>query len=512
MGIRREGSASGRGEGEGQRSAGRGGEPREVRLSAYLPGARFVACDDIVARGCHDDLDACRPGDVFVARVDDDADGHELAARASLRGVAGIVAERMIPTFGTPLCLVPDSVWARARLAHALAGDPARGMRVIAVTGTSGKTTTAWLAASVLAEGGAEVGVLSDLGCLDASAVRPVGGNWQSPDGLARWLARLAEGGCSHAVVEVSSAMLARHALAGVDCDTVAVTNLGRAHLDRHGTVEAYHAIKARIVDALGGDGCLVGNVDDRRVAALLAGRSAARGHDSVRGVGLLGDADLTATAVDRGLGGQTFLVRHAGDSAAVTVAAPLASFVRDCLCAAAIGLREGMPLHDVARGIEAAGAVPGRLEAIRRGQDVHVFVDQPTSGHALASTLSGLRRLTAGRLVLLADERAVQRFDDPARFARRAERWCETCLVVPADLLDSGAGERQLAAYARIDRLLGGLGPRDCVLVVGEACGERPDPGDPGEPQSTPLAVVVDAWLQLANRPLRGAGWHRAA
>ena len=139
-------------------------EDRGVKLSAVLPRARFVACDDIVARGCHDDPRACRPGDVFVARSDAATDGHDIVARAIARGVSGIVAERMIPTFGTPLCLVPDSTWAGARIAHALAGDPARRMRVIAVTGTSGKTTTAWLTAAVLSEGGARVGVLSDLG------------------------------------------------------------------------------------------------------------------------------------------------------------------------------------------------------------------------------------------------------------------------------------------------------------------------------------------------------------
>ena len=92
-----------------------------VRLSTLLPRARFVACDDIVARGCHDDPRACREGDVFVARLDAAADGHDLAAQAIARGVSGIVAERMIPTFGVPLCLVPDSSWARARIRGSMA-------------------------------------------------------------------------------------------------------------------------------------------------------------------------------------------------------------------------------------------------------------------------------------------------------------------------------------------------------------------------------------------------------
>lgn len=476
-----------------------------VSLSEILPKTRFVACDDIVARGCHDTPEACRPGDVFVARLEAGGDGHELAARAIARGVAGIVAERIIPTFGTPLCIVPDSAWAQARLAHALAGDPARRMSVIAITGTSGKTTTAWLTASVLAEGGMSVGVLSDLGCLDGDSTAPVPAAFEHPVDLAAWLGRLADSGCTHAVVEVSSAMLARHCLAGVSCDAVVVTNLGSAHLDRHGTVAAYREIKARIVDSLGDEGCLIANLDDARVRRLVD-RHLRRGRTDPAdapprsmGVALTRPADLTATAVERDLGGQTFLVRHGGDTAAVGVSVPVASFVRNGLLAAAVGISQGVPLELVARGLESTGGVPGRLDRIRRGQDVHVFVDQPTSGHALASTLASLRRLTPGRLVVLAEEKALGGLGGGRRFAERVSRWCNDCLVVPEGVLDASAGSRQLAAYARIDRLLSGLGSRDCVLLVGADLPSRPDPGDPGEPQ-IPLAMLVDAWLELAH------------
>ena len=101
-GVRGDGGREARGSSKG--AAGSVG----VRLSEIFPRARFVACDDIVARGCHDTPEACRPGDLFIARLEDGGDGHEQAAKAIARGVAGIVAERIIPTFGTPLCLVPD--------------------------------------------------------------------------------------------------------------------------------------------------------------------------------------------------------------------------------------------------------------------------------------------------------------------------------------------------------------------------------------------------------------------
>ena len=290
-----------------------------------------------------------------------------------------------------------------------------------------------------------------------------------------------------------------------MSCDAVVVTNLASAHLDRHGTIGAYHEIKGRILDSLGEDGYLVANLDDARVRRLVGRHAAERRNTSRRrtfGVGLNRRADLTASAVERHLGGQTFLLRHAGDAAAVGVTVPVASFVRDGLLAAAVGIAQGVPMELVARGLESTGGVPGRLERICRGQEVHVFVDQPTSGHALASTLTSLRRLTPGRLVVLAEEQALGPLGGGGRFAERASRWCNDCLVAPEGVLDAGAGSRQLAVYARIDRLLSGLGSRDCVLVVGAHAAPRPDPGDPsdpGEPQ-VPLAVVVDAWLELAH------------
>ena len=476
-----------------------------VSLAELFPAARFVGCDDVVATGCQTDPDRCRPGDVFVARLTGRGDGHELVARAIARGVAGVVAERMIPTFGTPLCLVPDTAWAVARLAHAVAGDPAGGMRVIAITGTSGKTTTAWLTASVLSEAGLRVGVLSDLGCLDADSAVPELVDLGQPRVFAAWLRRLADSGCTHVVVEVSSRMLAEQLLAGVRCDTVVVTNLATAHLDSHGTAEAYRTIKARILDSLGEEGCLVFNADDQRVVRL-----AERHGGSRLAVGLAAEADLTAVPVERSLFAQTVLLQAGGHVAPLAVSTPVKSFVRDALFAAAVGVRYRIPLERGARGIEAAGSVSGRMERIDRGQDAAVFLDQPTNGHALATTLASLRRLTPGRLVLLADEALVLDLDAPGSFVRRASRWCDETVIVPASVTDESAGDDAIAAYARIDRLLSSLGRQDCVLVLGAALDRHGDPGDPGEPQLS-LAMLVDGWLQLAHPPTWGAG-RRAA
>jgi len=504
----------------GRRGHGGLSAARVVRLSEVLPEATFFACDDIVANGCSDDPDRCRPGDVFVARLTAEGDGHDDVERALARGVAGVVAERMIPTFGTPLCIVSESSAALARLTHALAGNPARRMKVIAITGTSGKTITAWLAASVLTEAGLRVGVLSDLGCLTADATEPVVADLSRPVVLANWLRRLESDGCTHAVVEVSSSMLAADCLAGIDCDTVVVTNLGSAHLDMHGTSLAYHAVKARILDCLGPDGCLIATADDDRVRRLVDRHAAAAGGGRVLTAALTVPADVTATPVERTLFGQTFLVQAGGHSLPVAVSTPVASFVRDSLLAVAVGLRYRVPLERITRGLESCGSVSGRMERLDRGQDHAAFIDHPTSGHALARTLAGLRRLTPGRLVVLAESACAMRLvadacgqDDvpgPARgdvaatFNRRAMRWADECFVVPGTVLDEAGNAADVMAYARIDRILSSLEGHDCLLVLGNLLGRGGSPLEPdGDP--LPLAAVVDGWLQLAHgsRPL---------
>ncbi|RLS76939.1 MAG: hypothetical protein DWI03_07785 [Planctomycetota bacterium] len=468
-----------------------------VSLAALLPRSRFIACDDILATAVQDDADRCRPGDVFVARLTARGDGHDAVSRALARGAVAVIAERMVPTEGTGLCLVHDSDFALTRLAQALAGEPSHHMRVIAVTGTSGKTTTAWLTAAVLAEAGLRVGVLSDLGCLSADDALPEADDYSRPATLAAWLARLADDDCSHAVVEVSSEMLAAQALAGVRCDTVVVTNLARARLATHGAARAHRDLCRRATEALAPGGCLV------------AGRPAAR-HGLLDGAdatatcltaGLTADCDVWARPVEGSLWGRTFLLGCGGQRVPVAVDNPVRPFVRNATLAAAVGARYGVSLERAARGLEAAGSVPGRVERIDCGQDAAVFVDAPTSPHALAGTLGSLRRLTRGRLVVLAEKRLAHHLGGRG-FGRRVARWCDGCELVPDTILDVAADAQALACYARIDGLLSGLGQDDCLLVAGGLRRGRRARGPAAG--RFPLAELVQGWLRLAHPAAR--------
>lgn len=470
-----------------------------LRLSDALRSRRFVACDEVLALGCHDDPMACGPGDVFVARSDRERDGHELVSEAVARGCSGVVAERMVPTYGAPLCLVPDAAAAYASIVHQLAGRPASSLEVIAVTGTSGKTTTAWLSAAVLAEAGYRVGVLSDLGCLDAGSIEAEAApRLEDPHVLCGWLNRLVASGCTHAIIETSSRMLAARTLADIDCGTVAITNLATAHLDMHGSVAAYHAIKRRILESLAINGCLVGNADDPGVAR------AARRHVGRRLMtGLRTSAELTASPVERSLDGQTFLLQSGNEMMPVAVSTPVASYARNALMAAAIGMAHGVPLTTIARGLEAVGSVSGRLERMDRGQDFAAFADQPTSGHQLGSTLASLRHLTGQkRLVAVMDVEAAERLGGDGgrrRCATRMLRWCDDCILVPARLGGETAASstRFLGSF---DRILSQLGRGDCLIVVGDPSWQT-DPIDPdGERMSA--RMLTEGWFRVACPP----------
>lgn len=360
-----------------------------------------------------------------------------------------------------------------------------RPMRVIGVAGTSGKTTTAWLTASVLAEAGLKVGVLSDLGCLGPDDPRPVAVPYASPERFARWLGRLAAAGCSHAVVEIPRGMPARSLPAELALDTLVVTNLtargGRSH-----------STAVRGLRSLGPDGVLVTGCDPARTAELV--------HELPAGcrlttTGLGAGCDIRATAVEGHLFGRTVLVSSGRQLSPLAVGTPTVGFIRDSLLAAAVGGRYGIPLELAMRGVEAAGTVPGRVERIDVGQDTPLFLDGPTSSHALGATLTSLRRLTCGRLAVIAEEPLVNRIGKET-FQGVVARHSDTCVVAPLTVLADDPAAADIAAYARIDRLLASLGPDDCGLVLGGT-------GRPGTPPGRfPLAMLVDAWLQISQAP----------
>jgi len=179
-------------------------------LRAVLPEAVIHGADDIAFRGCACDSRKVTAGDLFVAVKGEEFDGLDFVAEAAERGCAGVLCDRPIDDDFIPTILVENAGAAYGILCQHLAGNPSRLLKVIGVTGTNGKTTTACLIAGVLSHSGHKAGLIGTLGYFDGNDVEDPTHTTPPPEKLAALLARMVENGCSHAVMEVSSHALAQ--------------------------------------------------------------------------------------------------------------------------------------------------------------------------------------------------------------------------------------------------------------------------------------------------------------
>ncbi|MDQ3697179.1 MAG: Mur ligase family protein, partial [Gemmatimonadota bacterium] len=213
-----------------------------------------------------DDSRAASPGAIFVAVRGLERDGHDYLQHAAERGAAAAIVEDAERT-ELPRLVVGDGRRAAAVAAAAAFDAPARALRILSVTGTNGKTTTVGIVRHLLDRADAPSASIGTLGILLGSAGRPVegGGGLTTPGavGLQRAFRGLVDAGVRTVAMEVSSHSLDQRRVDGVAFDVVVFTNLTRDHLDYHGTMGAYFAAKAGLIEHIKPDGVAVVNADD---------------------------------------------------------------------------------------------------------------------------------------------------------------------------------------------------------------------------------------------------------
>ena len=396
-----------------------------VRLRQLLPEAEFFGVDDIVARSCSADSRTCRDGDLFVALVGSDVDGHDYIAEAIANGATAILAERYVPSAGVPLCIVPDARVALGKLCQSLAGHPSQQLKVIGVTGTNGKTSTCWLIASVLEAAGFRAGLMGTIVNSDTQSVAPSDMTTPPAPVLADWLARMVGNGCSHAVVEVSSHALAQARTAGIEFDVACITNVRRDHLDFHNSLQNYRNAKARLLRQLTPSGVAVLNADDQVCCRYLSQIDGA-----AITVGIGSAAEITATMIEQHASEQTFLLNAGSQSAAVRTQIIGEGHLYNCLMAGAVGLLYGVSLTDIVRGLERIEKIPGRMERLESGQPYGVFVDYAHTPDALESVLRSLRAVTAGRLICLFGAGGDRDREKRPLMAKAVQRYADLAIV----------------------------------------------------------------------------------
>ena len=345
------------------------------------------------------DSRAVTRGDVFVALKGQHADGTAFARQAVERGAVAVVSEQRAPAdVHVPWTVVKDARLALAMLAVTFYRNPSGEMRVIGITGTNGKTTTAYLAASIFEAAGIPCGMLGtvtyrigpgDNDVREAARTTP-----EAPD-VQALLREMIDRGCGACAMEVSSHALAQRRVDGTTFAAAVFTNLTRDHLDFHADMEAYFEAKRRLFEMLPRDAPSIINVDDPRGESLVAigGRAVT--------YGLSAKADVTADALSFSLTGLTFDIRTPRGVLHVRSRLVGRPNVYNILAAAATTTALDLPFDAVERGIATLEGVPGRFEVVSGPKDeVTVVVDYAHTDDALRNLLETARPLARGRLI----------------------------------------------------------------------------------------------------------------
>ena len=366
-----------------------------VALDELFPAARQAGPAGALARHAATDWRRIQPGDAYVALVDAERDGHDDVDRARRRGAVAIIAEQFVLAGDLPVYVVEDTRIAYGELCHAMAGRPARQLRVVGVVGDQGKSTVAALLEAIFTKAGCQVGLLSSLASVDGMSVGVGVAESLSPATLANRLAHMDAAGCTHAIVELSSTALAEHRLAGVELDTLVATRVDAKRLDVHNSPQNYRAALQRALDYLDPAGLAVVDAADPVGCRWLAELDAAS-----LTYGLDERAQITADIIQRSTCETVFVLVAGCESAAVRTTIVGDAHVSNCLAAAAVALAHGVDLQTIAAALESIERLPARMERIDCGQDFALFVDAARAPGALRATLRTARQLARGRVI----------------------------------------------------------------------------------------------------------------
>jgi UDP-N-acetylmuramoyl-L-alanyl-D-glutamate--2,6-diaminopimelate ligase len=373
-------------------------------LARELPMAADVAGDaSALVWGVKHDSRAVRPGDLFVARRGEKADGARFVEDAVRRGASAVMAARGAldaGRAGVPLLLVDDPAAALGYAASAVYGHPSFSLEVAGITGTNGKTTTAHLVRAAVdgALGRPSCGVLGTVGHsfdgwrVDAEHTTP------EADDVARTMASMRERGATHVAMEVSSHALELGRVRAIRFRVAALTNLTQDHLDFHGSMSAYAAAKARLFTELG-PGAVVLSVDQAfgrelagKVKAPLVRVSARVGSDA--------DADVAPRVAQLDARGITATVRTPEGDVAIASRLVGAHNLENLLLALGIACAFELDAARAAAALSGEVGAPGRLERCdAEGDDVIALVDYAHTPDALARVLDAARTVTQGTL-----------------------------------------------------------------------------------------------------------------
>jgi UDP-N-acetylmuramoyl-L-alanyl-D-glutamate--2,6-diaminopimelate ligase len=372
-------------------------------IARGVTGAETIGNSKIEITGISHDSREAKPGDLFVCLVGEKSDGHRFASDAIARGAVALAVQpdHAALLSSLPGVVVSDTRKALPALASTLFGNPSRAMKLVGITGTNGKTTTTFLAASILRASGLKVGTIGTLGAYLDSEKLPSEHTTPEADQLQELLANMRDRGADAVVMEASSHALAQYRTACCEFDAAAFTNLTQDHLDYHGTMESYFESKLKLFTeypaASTKSFAASINIDDSygdRIAAASKGR--------VVTYGINKPADVRAENVQLGPGDVRFNARTASELFEVHLPIGGAFQAYNALAAMGVGVGLGIDSESIARGLSEVNAVPGRFESVPTGRGFHVIVDYAHTPDGLENLIAAARRLNPARIVLV--------------------------------------------------------------------------------------------------------------
>lgn len=347
----------------------------------------------IEIRGLEYDSRRVEPGYLFFAFAGARADGRGFAQSALARGASAVASELPAPSdFHGTWVEVAHGRRALAQAARNFYGAPDTRLQLTGVTGTNGKTTTAFLIDSILRAAGKTTLLIGTIEYRLAGEVRPAVNTTPESLDLYRMFHELEERGGTHATMEVSSHALALGRVDGIAFHTAVFTNLTRDHLDFHGDMDSYFAAKQLLF--VSPESSVI-NVDDPY------GRKIKTDAETIS-YGFGEEADLRATSVEMSFDGLRFVAEYRGQQ--VPLRSPLAGRINvyNILAACGTALSYGLDWGTIARGVADCRQVPGRFERVDQGQPFLVVVDYAHTDDALRSIIAVARELHPKRVITL--------------------------------------------------------------------------------------------------------------
>lgn len=363
-----------------------------MKISEILKGINAVGeYKDEEVSFITDDSRKVRPGAVFVCIKGKSFDGHDVALRAEKDGAVLVIAER--DTGCKNQVITDNSRRAFSLASSAFFGNPASKLKLIGITGTNGKTTTAFLIKNILEKLGHRTGLIGTV--KNMAGDKEFSSSLTTPESfeLHSLFSEMVKENCEYCVMEVSSQALSQERAAGLHFDAGVFTNLTQDHLDYHGTFENYAEAKSRLFAA---SSLCVLNLDDEYALSMMRSSSGRKITYSVN----RDESDYTAKYIRYRNDGIEYELVTMGYVERVKVNIPGEFTVYNSMAAAVTLIELGFDFSSVLGALSECGGVKGRIEVVPTDTDYTVIIDYAHSPDGLENIISSLRKIAAGRII----------------------------------------------------------------------------------------------------------------